>query len=76
MVARMTSAIGAVAVLGALCVPAGALCPGDPVFGGGYGEACWRAAVTSTFLHMDSATMEAAGRPTPSPPATTPCPAR
>jgi tetratricopeptide (TPR) repeat protein len=52
-------AIGAVAVLGALCVPAAAQAQAIQVFGGGQGEACWRAAVASTFLHMDSATMEA-----------------
>ncbi len=58
--ARMsTSAIGAVAVLGALCVPVSAFAQAIQVFGGGQGEACWRAALASTFLHMDSATMEA-----------------
>lgn len=29
------------------------------MFGGGWGEACWRAALASTFIHMDSATEEA-----------------
>jgi tetratricopeptide (TPR) repeat protein len=29
------------------------------VFGGGWGEACWRAAFVSTTLHMDSAVEEA-----------------
>ena len=58
--ARMNaSAIGAVAVLGALCVPAASHAQAIQVFGGGQGEACWRAALASTFLHMDSATMEA-----------------
>ena len=53
------SAIGAVAVLGALCVPVAAHAQAIQVFGGGQGESCWRAALASTFLHMDSATMEA-----------------
>ena len=53
------SAIGAVAALGALCLPGAAFAQAIQVFGGGQGEACWRAAVTSTFLHMDSAAMEA-----------------
>jgi tetratricopeptide (TPR) repeat protein len=52
-------AIGAVAVLGALCVPATVQAQAIQVFGGGEAESCWRAAVASTFLHMDSATMEA-----------------
>ena len=53
------SAIGAVAVLGAVCLPGAAFAQAIQVFGGGWGEACWRAAVASTFLHMDSAQMEA-----------------
>ena len=58
--ARMTaSAIGAVAVLGAVCLPGAAFAQAIQVFGGGQGESCWRAAAASTFLHMDSATMEA-----------------
>ncbi len=52
------SAIGAVAVLGALSFPAGAKAA-VAVFGGGFGEACWRAALASTFIHMDSAVEEA-----------------
>jgi tetratricopeptide (TPR) repeat protein len=53
------SAIGALAILSAACLPGAAFAQAIQVFGGGQGEACWRAAVTSTFLHMDSATMEA-----------------
>ncbi|HTK35648.1 MAG TPA: tetratricopeptide repeat protein [Caulobacteraceae bacterium] len=53
------SVIGAVAVLGALAMPAAAVAQAIQVFGGGWGEACWRAALASTFLHMDSAAMEA-----------------
>jgi len=59
-VARMNaSAIGAVAVLGALCIPVAASAQAIQVFGGGWGEACWRAALASTFIHMDSAVEEA-----------------
>ena len=53
------SAIGAVAVLGAACVPGAAFAQAIQVFGGGWGEACWRAALASTFVHMDSAVEEA-----------------
>ena len=53
------SAIGAVAVAGALLVPFAARGQAIAVFGGGYGEACWRAALASTFIHMDSAVEEA-----------------
>ena len=58
MAGMNASAIGAVAAL-ALCLPGAALAQAIQVFGGGQGETCWRAAVASTFLHMDSATMEA-----------------
>ena len=54
-----TSAIGAVAVLGAFLVPGTASAQAIAVFGGGFGEACWRAALASTFIHMDSAVEEA-----------------
>lgn len=54
-----SSAIGAVAVLGALTIPATASAQAIAVFGGGWGEACWRAALASTFIHMDSAVEEA-----------------
>jgi tetratricopeptide (TPR) repeat protein len=53
------SAIGAVLAAGLLALPAAALAQAIQVFGGGWGEACWRAAVASTFLHMDSAAEEA-----------------
>ena len=53
------SAIGAVAVMGALAVPAAASAQAIAVLGGGWGEACWRAALASTFIHMDSAVEEA-----------------
>ncbi len=52
------SAIGAMAVMGVLSFPV-ATQAAISVFGGGYGEACWRAALASTFLHMDSAAEEA-----------------
>src|ERR1700761_5128946 len=52
-------AIGAVAVLGALLLPAAACAQAIQVFGGGWGETCWRAALASTFIHMDSAVEEA-----------------
>jgi tetratricopeptide (TPR) repeat protein len=53
------SAIGAVAVLGALLLPAAASAQAIAVFGDGWGESCWRAALASTFIHMDSAVEEA-----------------
>jgi tetratricopeptide (TPR) repeat protein len=53
------SAIAAVAVFGAACLPGAAFAQAIQVFGGGQGESCWRAALASTFLHMDSAQMEA-----------------
>ncbi|HEY4030983.1 MAG TPA: tetratricopeptide repeat protein [Caulobacteraceae bacterium] len=40
-------------------MPGAAFAQAIQVFGGGYGEACWRAALASTFIHMDSAVMEA-----------------
>jgi tetratricopeptide (TPR) repeat protein len=55
----MTSAIGAMAVLGAIALPGAAVAQAIQVFGGGYGESCWRAALASTFVHMDSAVEEA-----------------
>ena len=54
-----TSAIGAVAVVGALSFATGASAQAVAVFGGGWGEACWRAALASTLIHMDSAVEEA-----------------
>jgi tetratricopeptide (TPR) repeat protein len=53
------SAVGAVAVLGVLLIPGAASAQAISVFGGGWGEACWRAALASTFRHMDSAVEEA-----------------
>ena len=53
------SAIGAAACAAVLGLPGAAFAQAIQVFGGGWGEACWRAAVASTFLHMDSATEEA-----------------
>jgi tetratricopeptide (TPR) repeat protein len=59
------SAIGAVAVLGVLAfiTPAAAQSRNTngamAVFGGGFGEDCWRAAFASTYIKMDSATDEA-----------------
>ena len=55
----MTSAIGAVAVFGAAFLPGAAFAQAIQVFGGGYGESCWRAALASTSIHMDSAVEEA-----------------
>ena len=52
------SVIGAVAVFGALSFPMAAHAA-IAVFGGGEGESCWRAALASTLIHMDSAVMEA-----------------
>jgi tetratricopeptide (TPR) repeat protein len=52
------SVIGAVAVFGALSFPVGAQAA-IAVFGGGEGESCWRAALASTLIHMDSAVQEA-----------------
>ena len=59
MVQMKTSAIGAVAILGALSFASSASAQAMAVFGGGSGEACWRAAFVSTNLHMDSAAEEA-----------------
>ena len=59
MAGMKASAIGAMAVLGAACLPGAAFAQAIQVFGGGWGAACWRAALASTFLHMDSAAMEA-----------------
>jgi len=53
------SAIGAMAAAGGLLIPAAASAQAIQVFGGGWGEACWRAALVSTFIHMDSAVEEA-----------------
>jgi tetratricopeptide (TPR) repeat protein len=53
------TAIGAVAVIGAACLPGPAFAQAIQVFGGGWGESCWRAALASTFIHMDSAKDEA-----------------
>ncbi len=53
------SVIGAVAVLGAAAFPLAAKAQAIAVFGGGEGEACWRAAMASTLIHMDSAVEEA-----------------
>ena len=53
------SAVGAVAVLGALLIPGALSAQAITVFGGGWGEVCWRAALASTFVHMDSAVEEA-----------------
>lgn len=52
-------ALGAAAVAAALLVPVSASAQAIAVFGGGWGEACWRAALASTFIHMDSAVEEA-----------------
>lgn len=53
------SVIGAAAALGALGLPGHALAQAIAVFGGGQGETCWRAALVSTFIKMDSAVQEA-----------------
>ena len=58
MVRIGASAIGAVAVLGALSFSTSSRAA-IAVFGGGYGEICWRAALASTLIHMDSAVEEA-----------------
>lgn len=53
------SAVGAVAALGALMLPAIACAQAVQVVGDSSGESCWRAAVAANLLHMDSAAMEA-----------------
>jgi tetratricopeptide (TPR) repeat protein len=58
------SAIGAVVAIGALCAAGAARAQAIQVFGGGWGEACWRAALASTFIHMDSAKEEAGWKAT------------
>jgi tetratricopeptide (TPR) repeat protein len=59
VVGRMkASVIGAAAIFGALSFPVAAKAA-IAVFGGGEGEACWRAAVASVLIHMDSAVEEA-----------------
>jgi tetratricopeptide (TPR) repeat protein len=57
--AMRSSAIGAAAIAGALMIPAAASAQAIAVLGGGWGESCWRAALASTFIHMDSAVEEA-----------------
>jgi tetratricopeptide (TPR) repeat protein len=52
------SAVGAAAIIGALAYSPGAQAA-IAVFGGGEGEACWRAALAVVLIHMDSATEEA-----------------
>ncbi len=59
MVRLKASVIGAVAVVGALSWASSVSAQAIAVFGGGSGEACWRAALASTFVHMDSAVEEA-----------------
>jgi tetratricopeptide (TPR) repeat protein len=54
-----SSAAAAAAVMGTLMIPAAASAQALAVLGGGWGEACWRAALASTFIHMDSAVEEA-----------------
>src|SRR5665213_3586605 len=51
--------IGAIAALGGLCFAASASAQAVQVLGDASGEACWRAAVATTRLKMDSAAMEA-----------------
>jgi tetratricopeptide (TPR) repeat protein len=59
VVGRMkASVIGAVAAIGVLSFP-GAAKAAIAVFGGGEGEACWRAALASVLIRMDSAVDEA-----------------
>jgi tetratricopeptide (TPR) repeat protein len=59
-----TSAVGAATVLSVLVIAGAARAQTIQVFGGGYGESCWRAAVASTFIHMDSAKEEAGWKAT------------
>ncbi len=59
MVRMKASVIGAAALVGAFALPMAAKAQAIAVFGGGYGEACWRAAMASVLIHMDSATEEA-----------------
>lgn len=53
------SVVGAAALAGVLAFPLAASAQAIAVFGGGEGEACWRAAMASTLIHMDSAVEEA-----------------
>lgn len=59
MAGMRSCVIGAAGLAAALALPGAAFAQAIQVFGGGWGEACWRAAVASTFLHMDSAADEA-----------------
>lgn len=54
-----SSAIAALATAAALCLPAIAAAQTMQVVGDGSGEACWRAALATTFTHVDSAVMDA-----------------
>ena len=59
VVRRIKASTAAMAVAAALVIPAAASAQPIAVFGGGFGESCWRAALASTFIHMDSAVQEA-----------------
>jgi tetratricopeptide (TPR) repeat protein len=50
---------GALALLGALSLPAAALAQAVQVVGNGSGEDCWRAARATTLMKADSAAMDA-----------------
>src|ERR1700761_5003340 len=51
-------ALGAVSILCGLALPAIASAQTVAVFGGGFGERCWRAATAANYLKMQSAAME------------------
>jgi tetratricopeptide (TPR) repeat protein len=54
-----SSAVGALAVAGTLCLSGPAFAQALQVVGNGSGEQCWKAAKATTFLKMDSAALEA-----------------
>lgn len=54
-----SSAVGALAMAGALGFSGAALAQAVQVVGDTSGEACWRAALATTFEHVDSAVMDA-----------------
>jgi tetratricopeptide (TPR) repeat protein len=56
---RIRAAVGAAAAAGCLCLPAVAFAQAVQVVGDGFGESCWRAAMATTLMRVDSAKMDA-----------------
>ena len=54
-----TALVVAAAASAALSVPAAAFAQAVQVVGDGFGESCWRAAMATTLMHVDSAKMDA-----------------